>query len=295
MIKHFIYIFITLLAFNVKGQQSFDALTIANEKALSIKFKTLREARGNEKIMEANKEFVAGLKVMLKEKDAFTYPFDSLTSMSKLTAPDKAFRLFNWNVELEGSVHRFYCFILKKDGTIIELTDRHRTIKKPEHKQLSEKNWYGAVYYDIIKLKNKQYTLLGWNGKDALTTQKVIEVMTVSRKKVKFGATIFKFEDTKKKKRRFILEYADDAFVSLKYQKKKKKEEIVFSHLSPATPQTEGFRQYYYPDFSYDSFVLDRGKWVFTSLVDARNEKSKGDNNYIDPYDPNNPQNGNRR
>lgn len=286
---------IVLISFGFFGQKEYPEHLISNEKALTKKFKALREALLNKDLEEKNKKFIDGLKIMLKEEGAFTYPFDSLQSMSKITSPDKKFRLFNWNVELEGGYQKFYCFILKKDGTIIELKDRHRNMIKAEHKACTDKNWYGALYYKVIPLKGGKYTLLGWNGKDALTTQKVVEVMTLSRKRAKFGYTIFKFDNTRDRKRRFILEYADDAYVSLKYHQTKKNKQIVFSHVSPATPQVEGFYQYYYPDLSYDSFVLENGNWVYKSSVDVRNEQSTNDKKYNNPYDPNNPIEGGRR
>lgn len=295
MMKLFFNIALCILAYTGLGQTSPEELMISNEKSLAIKFNELRNATKNKDLMEKNDAFVEGLKVMLKDKLAFEYAFDSLKSMSKITSPDKKFRLFNWNVEMEGGYQKFYCFILQKDGDIIELDDRHQNMDNPEHKTCSNTNWYGALYYEIIPMDGGKYTLLGWNGKDALTTQKIIEVMTISKKKAKFGYTIFELEDKRERKRRVILEYSDDAYVSLKYQKSKKKEEIVFSHLSPATPQMEGFYQYYYPDLSYDSFLLENNVWKYQSSVDARNEEDTMDSKYNNPYDPNNPVEGGRR
>lgn len=285
---------ITLLSGFSQGV-TFSEHTIKNEKELSVKFKALRLAKTNAELQETNDIFIEGLKVMLKEDDAFKYPFDSLQSMSKLTAPDKEFRLFNWNVEMEDGSQKFYCFILKKDGEIIELTDKHRTTYGAENKALTEKNWYGAVYYEIIPLKRGQYTLLGWNGKDRITTQKIIEVMTITRSKIKFGETVFKYENERDRKRRVILEFASDAYVSLKYSKTKKTEEIIFSHISPSTPQMEGHYQFYYPDLSYDKFILKNNEWVYEPSADARNEKTDQDKEYNNPYDMDNPVEGGRR
>lgn len=291
----YISLFISVnAAFSQKA--TFSEHTIKNEKELAVKFNTLRQVTTNKELDEANDNFIAGLKVMLNEDEAFKYPFDSLKSMSKITSPDKEFRLFNWNVEMEDGSQKFYCLILKKDGEIIELNDKHRTTYGAEHKTMTEKNWYGAVYYEIIPLKRGQYTLLGWNGKDRVTTQKIVEVMTISRSKVKFGATIFKYENERDRKRRVILEFASDAYVSLKYYKTKKEEQIVFSHISPSTPQMEGHYQFYYPDLSYDKFVLEGNNWVYEPSADAKNEKeteSKTDifGNPIEYNSPNDPAN----
>ena len=90
---------------------------------------------------------------------------------------------------------------MKKNGTVIELRDAHRNIKNSEYKTLNNRNWYGALYYKIIPLKRGRYTLLGWNGKNGITTQKVIETMSLSRKSAKFGYAIFEFPNEKAKKK----------------------------------------------------------------------------------------------
>ena len=87
----------------------------------------------------------------------------------------------------------------------------------------------------------------------------------------------------RRRKKRILLEYADEAYVSLKFYESKKSKEIVFSHLSPSTPQMKGIYQYYYPDLSFDKFVLQRGKWIFQSDAEMKNNKSKADKNYNPP------------
>lgn len=285
--KKKIIIFVSFLLYFNFGllSQEVDTSSVIFKKELILDkiFKSLRNSKTDIDFNRFNTLFKKELKSTLLEKEAFTYPFDSLKSMSTITSPDNKFRIFNWNVEMESRVNKFYCFILKKDGRIIELRDNYRNIISPELKILSDKNWYGAVYYEIIKLKSGKYTLLGWNGKDEFTTQKVIEVMSLKRKSIKFGGTIFKYEDTRIRKRRIILKYANDAFVTVKYLETKKGKQIIFSHLSPSIPQMKGHFEYYYPDLSYDKFILERGKWIYKSDTEVKNKKSKQDKNFNPP------------
>jgi len=262
---------------------SVDSTLIKEELKLDSLLKSLRNSKDNRNFKKYNDAFKLKLKSTLKNEESFRYAFDSLRSMSKIYSPDSAFRLFNWNVESESGVHSFYCFILKKNGTLIELRDNHRGINQPEFKSLTGKNWYGAVYYEIIPMKRGKYTLLGWNGKDGLTTQKIMETMSVSRRSVKFGLPYFEYPNDRMKKKRIILRYSNEAYVPVKYYSSKKQEEIVFAHLSPSTPQMKGFYQYYYPDESVDKFILTKGKWLFTSNSKMNNPKSKNDNNYNPP------------
>ncbi len=273
---------IMLLSFTSKPEVN-DQL-IAEELELDSVFKKLRKSYQNTDFVNYNKEFKAKMKEVLAINVAFTFPFDSLQSMSKITSPDEEFRLFNWNVEMENGMNNFFCLILKKDGTIIELKDNYRNIISPELKTLSQTNWYGACYYKIIPMGRGKYTLLGWNGKDDITTQKVIETMSLGSRNAKFGFALFNFPDQPRvKKKRIILEYSNEAYVSLKHFETKKQSQIVFSHLSPSTKQMEGYPQYYYPDLSYDRFVLKKGKWVFESDVTIKNDKSKTDDLFNAP------------
>lgn len=257
---------------------------VSQELELDAVLKKLRKSYLNEDFVKYNNEFKTKLKQVLEINGSFVFPFDSLKTLSKISSPDGEFRLFNWNVEMESGVNNFYCFVLKKDGTIIELKDNYRNIDNPELKTLPQTNWYGACYYKIIPMGRGKYTLLGWNGKDDITTQKVIETMSLSRRNVKFGYDLFDFpEEPRERKKRIILEYSNEAYVSLKHVETKTESQIVFSHLSPSTPQMEGYFQYYYPDLSYDGFTLKKGKWVFESDINIKNDKSNMDKLYNAP------------
>ena len=137
MIKFFTYIIITLVASTSLSQQGFSDLMKSNEIELAKKLKALRSARKNKDLKEKNEEFIKGLKIVLGEDETFNYPFDSLNSISKITSPDNSFRLFNWNVEMQDGSQKFYCFILKKDGEVIELNDKHQFMSNPETKKLT--------------------------------------------------------------------------------------------------------------------------------------------------------------
>jgi len=275
----FLLLFISF-SFGLFGQN----ITLSDQEiVLDSLFKNLRKSKINKEFVVNNNLFKSKLNEVLRGDEAFDYPFETLKTMSKITSPDNKFRLFNWNVEMEGGINRFYCFVLKKNGKIIELRDNYRNISSPELKTLSNKNWYGAVYYKIIKLKNGKYTLLGWNGDDEITTQKVIEIMNLKRKSIKFGESIFKYENFRIRKKRIVMKYANDAFVVLKLVENKNDKEIIFSHISPSTPQLKGHYEYYYPDLSYDKFMLKKGKWIFKEDSQVKNKKSELDKLYNIP------------
>ena len=44
--------------------------------------------------------------------DAFTYPFDSLKRVGKITSSDEKVRVFTWDLAREDGSHHYYGFIL---------------------------------------------------------------------------------------------------------------------------------------------------------------------------------------
>jgi len=163
----------------------------------------------------------------------FEYPFEKLRFCT-LTSPDKRVRLINWkdkrvrlinwNVPLKDGTYTYYCFVLTKNdkkGAVewIELKDLTNEPDNFEGQVFKQNKWPGALYYDIIPMEKKnckKYTLLGWDGKDNLSTRKVIEVMTINGKNIRFGDDVFK-EDSPTSRKRMILEYSDEVSALLKY------------------------------------------------------------------------------
>ncbi len=287
MKKGLVSLFIfSCLAFSAKAQLTFEQW----EDSLSVMLDVTRKTESVPKMETLNKEFTQTLKKVLQQEGAFNYGFPKLSKkMSTITSPDKVFRIFNWNIEDSYKEHNFYCLILtldKKQGTynIIELKDNYRRTFDAENKLLDHRSWYGALYYEIIPNgKNpKTYTLLGWNGNNRTSTKKIIEVLEfMSTDKVKFGAPIFKMG--KETKKRIVLEYSNDAVVSLKHYENKDGKRLVYDHLNPENPQMEGIKEFYQPDGTFNALVWKNNKWILEEDVDVRVDKKI--NNFNNPRD----------
>lgn len=295
MIKFLSIVFITLLSPYIFGQNSNTTQLKSFETQLIQKLNEVRSFKDRSEQIKPNQEFEALLRKTLAFDEAFNYPFDSLgMMMSTIKSPDDAFRLFNWNLEYgEHEEQKYHCLIMKKDPknndfVIIELIDKSENAPYDiEYEANTEKKWYGALYYKIIpieKFGGTIYTLLGWDGNNMMSNKKIIETMQFHKTdKVKFGHAIFKEEDGKTK-RRVVFQYNKQSVMSLKYQNTKKTEMIIFDHLSPTSPNLEGMKDWYVPDLSFDAYVLENGKWVFTPDVDARTGK-KFKTKYNEPKD----------
>tara|TARA_X000000950_G_scaffold84553_1_gene106383 strand:+ start:145 stop:993 length:849 start_codon:yes stop_codon:yes gene_type:complete len=229
------------------------------------------------KSMELNEEFKAILKEAISNKEAFNFPFDSLSNfMSTVKSPDEKFRIFNWNIQLEDQKQYYECWILLDDFTIIKLKDYNHTIPELEYASLDESTWLGALYYTIIpcQRKNKKiYTLLGWDGNDMFSNKKIIESMSINKKnKVNFGISIFNYPSGKTKNR-VVFQYNKQSYMSLKYNHIRKEDYIVFDHLIPSSPHLKDFPDWYVTDLSFDAFKWEENQWNYKKDFDAKSLK----------------------
>src|SRR5438552_9596403 len=109
--------------------------------------------------------FVKTLIRALQIKNSFYYPFDSVQGVSKLYAPDSAFRIFTWNISFDDYYSRQRGAIQMKtpDGSLklFPLRDFSEFTTGAMDSIRTKANWIGAVYYDIAKTT--------YNGKNYYT------------------------------------------------------------------------------------------------------------------------------
>lgn len=184
--------------------------------------------------------------------------------------------LISWNVELKNQTHAYGAVVVfsgrKGEQQAQSLQFKRSTTLRPtlnEKSRYTAKEWPGAVYYEaLLQYQGNRpvYTLLGWDGADNIRTRKVIETLSVSGSKLKFGVPIISAGRGSTK--RYILEYSDQ--VSAILQWREDLEMIVMDHLSPPSPDLEGQTSYYGPDMSYDGFAWKKNQWVLEEDVDVR-------------------------
>jgi hypothetical protein len=174
----------------------------------------------------ANEIFLTLFADALSLNNSFRYPFDSLRYISIITSPDKRFRIITWMIMKDDGSYEYFGFIQsfsrrKNDYEAYPLTDMSETMDSPESKVLDHKNWYGAVYYDIILTRdggNRYYTLLGWDGNSPLIRRKVIEVLTLrSNGMPRFGQSLFRYGQPHLK--RVFFEYSSLSTMNLRFEK----------------------------------------------------------------------------
>ncbi len=250
---------------------------------------------------QKNEKLLYLMEEMLGMKNSFNYKFDSLKTISVLTAPDKKVRVFTWYVMDDRSNCEYFGFIQsyneqQKRYMLYPLTDKSKRIVNPATQQLTHNSWFGAIYSRLLETKTSSrtyYTLLGWNGGDIFSQYKVIDVLTINTKGAPvFGAPIFR-NYSKTKVYRIIFEYARNAKLHMDYSReyiskrsaKKDKhthrytydtvpaDMIIFNRLIPMDETLANVPQYYVPEASLnDGFVEQDGRWIFKPGVEGRNK-----------------------
>lgn len=230
--------------------------------------------------IDAVMRFIPTLVEALKVRGSFDYPFDSLKShISILTPPDKSFRIFTWQLHFDNGSYRYFGAIQKNHPEKLELyplfdfTDSllaNETIDL-KNVMLDNKHWKGAVYYNIIPKKVKKktyYFLIGWDGHDLWSNKKLIDPLHFDHDGTPlFGAALFEMPD-KTLSHRFILEYRDDAYVTLNYSPVEKM--IVFDHLTAPENRLSDLQFTFIPDGSYCGLKWKKNKWKYVDQLKVK-------------------------
>ncbi len=208
----------------------------------------------------------------------FSHRFSNLRYLGQITSPDSLIKIITWNLILEDGGNRYFCYFIRKrvktgKNTIYKLSGIYNEVPARIDTTYSVSNWYGALYYDIRPFETvggeKCYALLGIDYGNSFITRKLIDVLSFGPgDSLLLGMKCF--SDGKQILFRVVFEYTSKAVMSLKFEKN---DLIVFDHLSPSSPEFKDNREFYGPDFSFDSYILESGLWKLKPDIDIRNKK----------------------
>jgi len=205
-------------------------------------------------------------------------PPDSLPSITLLNSPDGKLGMVNWEwrdslntLHYEGRIR--YLHPITKLWTMVALEAPADAEKRNLQSFNDPSHWLACHYYYIMKnpiRKKNSYVLLGFDGGQKSKKRKIMDFLVVEPGgKLSLGMPVL--ETGGQMQRRFVLEYAPEVSVGMRYDARLKA--VVFDHLVPMRPELKGQSGYYVPDLSYDAFQFQKGKWKLLLDVDARNPK----------------------
>lgn len=264
-----IFFFILIITIqNLEGQNLFSQ----QEEALAFDCDVMMHAYESRFRLQAHTNFKEKFLQVLHENGSYSYPFDSLKWISKLTPEDGAFRIFTWEISVSDSEHLQFGVIQTKDGRVFELKDHFRDAEDLLTEEFSPEFWLGATYYNLITVElpmNKRaYVLFGKNQWNNIEHIKIADVLFFSSEgKPFFGKPIFENEVNGEKKyfNRILLKYTADGFCSLNYNAGM--EMIVFDHLIPIQSRLNPKVNSYASDGSYSGYTWNGKYWVLESKL----------------------------
>jgi hypothetical protein len=284
--KLLLYILLLLPNVNFAKQIEVDTFLVRQEIQLAKSLRELRQSKTKVDIEMANISFTQDLKEVLMAPGIMDYPFDSLKTMSTITAPDGAFRLFNWNVEDENQMHSHFCYLVRKvrggKNEVIPFKEDKFTLGPRPDGMLTPNRWYGALYYKIVPVtvgRKTLYTMFAYNGATRSSNKKILDVFWFKGKSLRIGYPLFQDERNKAElHKRVFIEYSEKASISVNYKRGINK--IIFDHLMPETPNLKGMYEYYVPDMSYDAYFWENDFWNYQADIIVGNDKEKSRREY---------------
>jgi hypothetical protein len=274
--KRFLLCFFIILSsssYNAKGQ---DSLTETND-VLEKLFDRLVNNYNDTIRVRINDSIYAIVDSYVRYDNVIKHKFSSLRYLGEVTSPDSLIKIVTWNLILANNPGRYYCYIIKNEGTgrknrIYSLTSGYKESPVKTDTIYTSDDWYGALYYDIrpyIINGKSCWVLLGIDYGNPLISRKIIDVLSFNQDdSILFGMKWFLSGE--KLSFREVLEYGSSGMMTLRFASDRS---IVFDHLVPFSASQKDDRQFYGPDYSYDAYTFGDGIWKLNVNVDARNKE----------------------
>jgi hypothetical protein len=244
------------------------------EDSLKIFAFKILHGRNAEDRFTADSQFTKTFVRALQIKNSFYYPFDSLISIARIAPPDSSFKIFTWQLAINGDMIRQHGAIQMNtpDGSLqlFPLIDKTDLIQNIKDTITSNRAWIGAIYYSVIQEKafgKTYYTLLGFDDNNMVSDRKIIDVLTFADGKPVFGGNYFSFQNNGLRGNsmdRYIMEYKKNASPKLSFDNQMNM--IVFEHLVSETGEPK--KKYtYIPDGDYEGLQWKDGKWIHIEKI----------------------------
>jgi hypothetical protein len=234
----------------------------------TLSYKIIQGINSDDRFL-ADSIFTRMLVRALKTTNSFHYPFDSLETVSRLYAPDSAFRIFTWQLVINDNVIRQHGAIQMKtyDGSLklYPLIDKSDVTVNITDTIGNNFGWIGAIYYKIILKKSgnqNYYTLLGYDENNIRSNRKIIEVLNFVTGEPTFGGRFFSYEEDtvfKTSQSRYVMEYKKMAGPKLNYDPEL--DIIIVEHLISESNEPKK-KWTLVGDGDYEGFKWKNGKWI---------------------------------
>jgi hypothetical protein len=149
----------------------------------------------------------------LKVDNSFQYKFPQFERLSIQYPEDSSFRIFTWQLYVSENEYRYFGAIQVNSEKLqlMPLSDRSDAIPNPSMTLTTNKEWFGAIYYNIKQVDSKElgryYMLFGYDANNFFTRRKLIDVMQIKGDKAYFGMPVFKIPPDIMEEKKKIAEF----------------------------------------------------------------------------------------
>ncbi len=200
----------------------------------------------------------------MQKDNAFEFDFTQLPELTVLSDSLNTFKLISWQIQKDEFDFDYYGYLITKDGESYELKDAFRELEDLEYLELSNIDWLGGIYYNMVEMDGK-YFLFSFRQLDQFTKFKAFDCLTFSESgEPILGQEIFikQKEDTRDVvKNRVTFYYSADALLSLNYNTDMNM--VVHDHLMEVAGRMEGQGPTFVPDGTYEGYKFEEGRWIY--------------------------------
>lgn len=195
--------------------------------------------------------------------------------LSHTVPEDSLFSIYTWQVELDDNNFDYHGYVFYNDKPHQKLISRSTFDSSIKYTKHSAQDWYGALYYNIVKYSEGEYLLFGYNGNGEFNNAKVVDILSIQGDKLVLGKEIFQDpEDTLTYNNKIYISYSEDASVNLNYNPGL--DMIVHDHLIQRIGRMPGQGPTNLPDGTYEGYAYANGKWMYKKKLF---DHSYGNNN----------------
>ena len=246
-------------------------------RTLEKQFSRLSKYPADNERLRINDSIRSIIDSYVRSDTVLKHRFNNIRNLGQITSPDNLIKIVTWNLVLDSGQSRYYCYFIRKAergkiNKVYALSAPYRDEPIRTDTIYYQKNWYGALYYDIKPCptdNNISWVLLGINYSNPLVSTKMIDVLSFTPEdSIIFGRKWFVTgEDVRF---RDVFQYSSTGIMSLRFKTDKS---IIFDHLVPISPEYANDRQYYGSHYSFDAYNFKNGLWKLSVNVDVRNKK----------------------
>jgi hypothetical protein len=256
----------------VKSVKADSLLSVFEQRVIALG-KTIITDSLVENRLAAAAQLAKEFPVQLQESGSFSYPFDSVQTLSILYPSDSTFRIVTWQLYVDVDDYRYFGFIQTNEAKpkVIVLKDKSKDMEDVslDYEVMTADNWYGALYYKMMSFETPEgmkHLLFGYDGYQFFNKRKLLEVLTVSNGQFVFGAPVLGGPDPGRSdqiKNRLLLQYAAGSQVTLNFDPELGM--IIYDNLVPQS--SINGRPAWVPDGSYKGFRLEKGLWIYVDRI----------------------------